>query len=334
MKRWPWILALVLALCVPIGYVAADRVGVMVNGVYYLDIGGLLGTSNFDPTVPFAVLATSFQFPTALTSPPATPVVGTVYPADGVNWNPCSLSQVSQTIGSSVLTFTKGSPDTITTTGTSFVALGYLGYQNLLISGTTHNNLTVQIASVAAGTLTLTSSNALTNESPASATLTARYSYNALYTGIAYVPAGVDYGGVFSASNFGQSQLTATFYNGGSVLATTGANSIAYTHRDYALTLVKWTVMCDGAASDSTPIIINVGGKVTSAPTAGAYPTIGANGFCGGGTPPTGSSSVNVNQAAWNCTVANIAANEDIVFNITQAPTASTKCTVIVETQQ
>ena len=125
-------------------------------------------------------------------------------------------------------------------------------------------------------------------------------------------------------------QIVAVFDGGGSII-TTGQKPV-YVHRDYALTSInKWTVQCNNGATDSTPIIVNVGGKVTSASTAGALPTIASNGFCGSGTPPTGGTTTPIIQAAWNCSTTSTAANTDFIFSVTQAPTASTWCSVIVE---
>jgi hypothetical protein len=69
------------------------------------------------------------------------------------------------------IAFVPGSPDTITDSGSGFSAGGFVAGQQITISGSTSNDGTAVLASVAAGTLTLTSSNALTAES-AGATVT------------------------------------------------------------------------------------------------------------------------------------------------------------------
>ena len=46
-KRWWFIILLAAIVVVPLGKVAADRIGVLVNGVYYLDIGSLLGGGGY-----------------------------------------------------------------------------------------------------------------------------------------------------------------------------------------------------------------------------------------------------------------------------------------------
>ena len=66
--------------------------------------------------------------------------------------------------------------DTITDSGNGFVAAGFIAGQVIAITGSTSNNITVTIATVAAGLITLVAADALTNElAGATVTLTSTF---------------------------------------------------------------------------------------------------------------------------------------------------------------
>lgn len=76
---------------------------------------------------------------------------------------------------SASLTFVSGSPDTITRAAGDFTADGHLADHSLDVVGTTNNDGRWPVASVAALTITLTTSTALTNEGPVACTLTSSF---------------------------------------------------------------------------------------------------------------------------------------------------------------
>jgi hypothetical protein len=117
-------------------------------------------------------------------------------------------------------------------------------------------------------------------------------------------------------------QIVAIFDGGGSAIP---LNSIAYVHRDYAISSINtWTVTCN--AEDATPIVIDVYGQAYS---ASSLPT---STLCSTGTKPTGGgASAYGNQAAWNCSTMSSAANYDYAFKVTTAPSTSTWCVVTLK---
>lgn len=71
------------------------------------------------------------------------------------------------------IAFVNSNPDTITDSGNGFVTAGFKEGQTITVSGSASNNGTFTISSVAAGTITLISTDSLTNESAgASVTIT------------------------------------------------------------------------------------------------------------------------------------------------------------------
>jgi len=117
-------------------------------------------------------------------------------------------------------------------------------------------------------------------------------------------------------------QIVAIFDGGGSAIP---LNSIAYVHRDYAISSIdEWTVTCN--AEDATPIVIDVYGQAYSASS------LPASTLCSTGTKPTGGgASAYGNQAAWNCSTTSSAANYDYAFKVITAPSTSTWCVVTLK---
>jgi len=74
---------------------------------------------------------------------------------------------------SASLSFVDSNPDTITDGASGFVTAGFKADQAIEVSGTTSNNGIYTLATVAAGTLTLIASDALTAEGPVACTITA-----------------------------------------------------------------------------------------------------------------------------------------------------------------
>jgi hypothetical protein len=335
-------------------------------------IPGLSSNGNYGVNVQGAISAGAMLI-NPLAAAPASPVDQAVYVANRVTWNPSTLPAI--TYSASTIAFVSGSPATITDSASGFVTAGFLpgqfvyAYDNTALAAVG----TYQIASVAAGTLTLISGQTLTAQAAGhSITLTGGAPYFATYSangasGSAEYIAGCDTLGNCYSSNgaLGPSsstandvacfndtggkqlkdcgamgkgvpeQIVAVFNGGSSPIAT----SILpyYAHRDYAYASInKWTVTCNNGGSDTTPIIVSIGGKVTTASTSGALPTIASNGFCGSsssGYYPTGNSSTQIAQGTWNanCSVQSTSANTDFIFSVTQGPSASTWCSVIVE---
>ena len=117
-------------------------------------------------------------------------------------------------------------------------------------------------------------------------------------------------------------QIVAIFDGGGAVIP---VNSIAYVHRDYAISSInEWTVTCN--AEDATPIVIDVFGQAYSASS------LPSSTLCSTGTKPTGGgASAYGNQATWNCGTTSSAANYDYAFKVTTAPSTSTWCVVTLK---
>ncbi len=73
--------------------------------------------------------------------------------------------------GDETIAFVDSNPDTITLSVGSFVDAGFKAGMEISVSGTDFNNTTYTIATVAAGTLTLVASDAVTDEDGTSATI-------------------------------------------------------------------------------------------------------------------------------------------------------------------
>lgn len=81
----------------------------------------------------------------------------------------------TSTITATTIAFVNSDPDTITDSGNGFVAAGFVAGDTIIVSGSTSNDGTYTIATVAAGTLTLTSGAVLTPEGAGdSVTITAQ----------------------------------------------------------------------------------------------------------------------------------------------------------------
>jgi len=90
---------------------------------------------------------------------------------NGVNnlstWNGATAlvsSVTSTSITADTIAFVDSNPDTITDSGNGFVTAGFVAGDKIVVSGTSNNNGTYTIDTVAAGTITLIASDALTAE--------------------------------------------------------------------------------------------------------------------------------------------------------------------------
>ena len=171
-----------------------------------------------------------------LAAAPSSPVDGAIYVADGVNWNPCSRPQMTET--GTTIAFVSGSPATITDSGSGFVTAGFASAQWLLAYDNTASTTigTFEIAQVAAGTITLKTGQTLASQSAGhSITLTARIPYFVIYS--LYGNAGsaeyVGMGNIVGTTYFPElTQNTAIYGDSNGVLqsSTTTSTELSYVH--------------------------------------------------------------------------------------------------------
>ena len=120
-------------------------------------------------------------------------------------------------------------------------------------------------------------------------------------------------------------RLGVTFDGGGSAIAD---NSTAYVHVPFAATINQWTVVCK-EDSGTTGMIVDM---YKDAYAADTLPTTT---MCTTGSPPHTTDGAGagglVHQAAWDCNVATITADDIIKFKVTTPPSDATWCTVTLK---
>lgn len=97
-----------------------------------------------------------------------------IYNGTEVNYGSKTATKLKgATITGTGIAFVDSNPDTITDTGNGFVTAGFQAGDKIVVSGTTNNNTTFTVATVAAGTLTLIPGDTVTAEAAgASVTIT------------------------------------------------------------------------------------------------------------------------------------------------------------------
>ena len=127
---------------------------------------------------------------TALTSAPS-PVEGAEYIVDGNSYDPIVLKKTKI---ASTIAFVDSNPDTITDSGNGLITAGFIPGMHILPSGTANNNTVYTIETVAAGIITLKSTDTVTAESAGSSfTLTGYRPYKVKYTTLGTYVAADDY---------------------------------------------------------------------------------------------------------------------------------------------
>jgi hypothetical protein len=172
------------------------------------------------------LLATGIDpcFTNLRTSLPSPDTVGNQWCVDGIQLDPASL-QVTTT-GSSDITFADADPDTITSAGVDFEALGFRAGNTINVAGTSNNDGNYTAIGVSGSVITLVSTDELTAEADTSAVLIGNTPYQVIKTIDGYRVFKSIYGDTFEAPPTTSSgdpdsvTINANVYNGGNIIFT------------------------------------------------------------------------------------------------------------------
>lgn len=111
------------------------------------------------------------------------------------------LAFPNSNITAATIAFVDSNPDTITDSGSGFVKAGFIAGDKIVVSGSGSNDGTYTIASVAAGTITLESTDALSAEGTGATVTIALESMTLIYNGTTIAYTGIDTSTTFQVSS-------------------------------------------------------------------------------------------------------------------------------------